>query len=131
MALLGALTFGWVAPLAAVAIALITRLEMTRWSLICGLEAGMQVAAALKRSILSRFGVSLGLAAAVSIGLAVPIFVRHTMWVAGLGYFPPGFLALCAIFLAIVLRAGARLPAYRLALLAGTILLIYLQVQRR
>ena len=131
MAIIGALTFGWIAPAAAVAIALITRLEMTRWSLICGLESGMQVASALKRSILSRFGVSLGLAAAVSIGLAVPIFVRSSVQVAAFEFAPPIFLVLSAIFLMIVLRAGARLPAHRLALVAGTLLLILWQVQRR
>lgn len=130
MAIIGALTFGWVAPVAAVLIALVTRLEMTRWSLICGLEAGMNVAGALKRSVLSRFGVSLGFAAAVSVGLAVPIFVRRSLEVAGFGVFSPFLLGLCAIFLAIVLRAGARLPAYRLALVAGTLLLILWQVQR-
>jgi hypothetical protein len=90
----------------------------------------MQVAAVLKRSVLSRFGVSLGLAAAVAVGLAVPVFARTAMQLPGLGLNPPVFLGLSAIFLVIVLRAGARLPAYRLALVAGAFLLILWQVQR-
>jgi len=130
-AIVGSLELGWVVPVAAVVVAFVVRLEMTRWALACGLESGMQVATVLKRSVLSRFGTSLGIAAAAAVGLAVPVFARTTMQVGSLNLFPPVFLALCAIFLVIVLRAGARLPAHRLALVAGAFLLILWQVQRR
>ncbi len=129
-AILGSLVLGWVVPVAAVLVALLVRLEMTRWALACGLESGMQVAAVLKRSVLSRFGTSLGFAAAVAVGLAVPVFARSTMEVAGLDLFPPVVVALSALFLVIVLRAGSRLPAHRLALVAGAFLLILLRVLR-
>ena len=129
-AIVGALTLGWVVPVAAVCVALVVRLEMTRWALACGLESGMQVASVLKRSVLSRFGVSLGLAAAVAVGLAVAVFARATMQLPALHLRPSVFLGVSGIFLVIVLRAGARLPAYRLALVAGAFLLILWQVQR-
>jgi PTS system mannose-specific IID component len=123
-ALLGILVFGWVAPLVAVLVALIVRLEMTRWSLICGLESGMQVAGALKRSILTRFGTSLGAAAAVAIGFGVPFFARAGMQLRGFDLSPLTFLGVGGVFLVIVLRAGARLPAYRVALVAGALFLV-------
>lgn len=129
-AILGALARGWMVPVGAVGLALLVRLEMTRWALACGLESGMQVATVLKRSILSRFGVGLGIAAAAAVGLAIPVFTRTTMHIRSLDLTPAAFLALAAIFLVIVLRAGARLPSYRLALVAGVILLILRQVQR-
>jgi mannose/fructose/N-acetylgalactosamine-specific phosphotransferase system component IID len=128
VAIIGALALGWMVPVAAVCIALVVRLEMTRWALSCGLESGMQVAAVLKRSVLSRFGVSLGLAAAVAVGLAVPVFARTTMQLSALALNPPVFAALSAIFLVMVLRAGARLPAYRLALVAGALLVVLSKV---
>jgi mannose/fructose/N-acetylgalactosamine-specific phosphotransferase system component IID len=130
-AILGSLALGWVVPIAAVAIALVVRLEMTRWALTRGLESGMQVSTVLKRSILSRFGVSLGMAAAVAVGLAVPIFARSTMQIGDLELSPLPFVVISAIFLGIVLRAGARLSAHRVALVAGSLLLILWQVQRR
>ncbi|HET7041615.1 MAG TPA: PTS system mannose/fructose/sorbose family transporter subunit IID, partial [Gemmatimonadales bacterium] len=118
-ALLGALYVGWLAPVLAVAVALVVRLEMTRWALICGLESGMQVAGALKRSVLSRHGTALGLAAAAAVGVAAPFFARETLRIGHLRALPALTLFLALIFLLIVLRAGARLPAYRLALLLG------------
>lgn len=133
IAILGSLEFGWVAPLLAVAVALVVRVEMTRWALACGLESGMQVASVLKRSILSRFGTSLGIAAAVSVGLAVPVFARTSLalqqWAPAA--LPLLFLLPCGIFLVIVLRAGARLPAYRLALVAGAFVLILWRLKTR
>lgn len=130
-ALLGSFALGWAAPLAAVAIALVVRLEMTRWALACGLESGMSVAVVLKRSVLSRFGTSLGIAAAVAVGLAVPVFARGTLAIPGAAFSPSAFVAVSAIFLAVVLRAGARLPSHRVALVAGALFLILWQVQRR
>ena len=131
VAILGSLALGWMIPVAVVLIALLVRLEMTRWALACGLESGMQVAAVLKRSVLSRFGTSLGVAAAVAVGLAVPVFARSTIRVTGLEVPPMAVLGLSALFLVIVLRAGARLPAHRLALVAGAFVLILWQVGLR
>ncbi|MBW8772541.1 MAG: PTS system mannose/fructose/sorbose family transporter subunit IID [Gemmatimonadetes bacterium] len=131
VAIIGALVLGWIVPVAAVGLAFVVRLEMTRWALACGLESGMSVAAVLKRSVLSRFGVSLGLAAAVAVGLAVPVFARATMQLPALHLVAPALILGSALCLVVVLRAGARLPSYRLALVAGALLLILWQVQRR
>lgn len=124
IALVGTLVLGWwVAPVV-VLVALTVRLEMTRWALIRGLESGMQVAGALKRSILSRYGTALGYAAAAAVGFGGAFFTRHALRSPAIDAAWFVFLPFTAIFLLIVLRAGARLPAYRAALLFGGLYLI-------
>lgn len=123
-ALLAALFVGWPAALAAVVMAGVVRLEMTRWALLRGLGAGMQVAGALKRSILSRYQATLGFSAALAVGVGAAFFAFGTSRIGGLSM-RPAFLALGALCsLALVLRAGARLPAYRLGLILGLLVIL-------
>ena len=123
-ALLAALFVGWPAALAAVLMALVVRLEMTRWALLRGLGAGMQVAGALKRSILTRHQLTLGYAAAFAVGVAGAFFAFGTSRIAALAVRPSFLAPLAFLFLVIVLRAGARLPAYRLGLLLGLLVVL-------
>jgi mannose/fructose/N-acetylgalactosamine-specific phosphotransferase system component IID len=130
LALVGGGLYGWVMPALAVLIATVVRLEVTRWALTRGLESGMRVAAVLKDCTLSRISRPMSVAAAGAVGIATTFVVRG----AAVRVAPevPAWLVLvgAAISLATVLKGGARLPAYRLALLAGGLALILTEVVR-
>ncbi len=126
IALAGTMLVGWPVAIGVVVVAVVVRLEMTRWALIRGLQSGMLVAGALKRSILSRFGTALGYGAAVAVGFGAAFFVRVVTRDPRLDAEPRIFLGCTLVFLTIVLRAGARLPAYRAALLFGVFYMLFL-----
>ena len=130
LALIGGGIGGWPVPVAAVAVALVVRLEVTRWALVRGLESGMRVAAVLKDCALSRLSRPMGVAAAVAVGVAAPFVARGAA--ARIAPGVPAWLVLVGggVALAAVLKGGARLPAYRLALLAGGLALLLTQVAR-
>jgi mannose PTS system EIID component len=128
VAVVGAGVVGWAMPVLAVILAGALRWEVTRWSLRRGLESGMRVATVLKDCTLSRISTSVGLAAAAGTGLAAAFVARGAV-----ARMAPGvslWLVLVggALGLAVVLKAGARLPAYRLALVASGLALILWQV---
>lgn len=129
-ALVGAGLLGWALPVLAVIIAGALRWEVTRWSLHRGLETGMRVATVLKDCTLSRVSTTVGVTAAAASGVAAAFVARGATARIAVGV-PPWMAAAAAVVaLVVVLRAGARLPAYRLALVAGTLALILHQVVR-
>ena len=130
LALVGGGLVGWVAPAVAVLIATVVRLEVTRWALTRGLESGMRVATVLKDCTLSRISRPMAVAAAGAVGMATTFVARGA---AGrIAPEVPAWLVLVGggLALAAVLKGGARLPAYRLALLAGGLALILTEVAR-
>jgi PTS system mannose-specific IID component len=127
VAVIGGGLWGWWMPLVAVALAAVLRWEVTRWSLKRGLEHGMRVAAVLKDCTLSRIGAPAGLFAAGAIGLAATFVARGSLARIAPGLQGRYVMLLAAIGLIIVLRAGARLPAYRLALVGGSLVLLLFQ----
>ncbi|HVX88927.1 MAG TPA: PTS system mannose/fructose/sorbose family transporter subunit IID [Gemmatimonadales bacterium] len=130
LALIGGGLYGWTVPLVAVLIALVVRLEVTRWALTRGLGAGMRVAQVLKECALSRLSRPLSVAAAGAVGAATMFVGRGAA--ARVAPEVPAWLVLVGggVALAAVLKGGARLPAYRLALLAGGLALILTEVVR-
>ena len=130
IALVGGGLGGWAMPVLAVVLACALRWEVTRWSLTRGLETGMRVATVLKDCTLSRISNSVGLAAAAATGLAATFVARGALARVAPDVTPWLVLATGAVGLLVVLKAGARLPAYRLALVAGGLALILSQVVR-
>lgn len=130
VALVGGGVVGWALPAVAVLLATVMRIEVTRWSLIRGLGSGMRVAAVLKDCLLSRISRPVSVAAAGAVGVATTFVARGAA--ARVAPAVPSWLVLVggAVALAAVLQGGARLPAYRLALLAGGLALILTQVVR-
>lgn len=130
VALIGGGLLGWWMPLVAVALTAALRWEVTRWSLRRGLQHGMRVATVLKDCTLNRVGTAANRTATIAIGLAATFVARGALArtapeVQGRFVMLTGVLAL-----GIVLRAGARLPAYRLALVGGAVLLLFSLVVR-
>jgi hypothetical protein len=108
----------------------VVRLEVTRWALTRGLESGMRVAAVLKDCVLSRISRPMSVAAAGAVGVATTFVARGAA--ARIAPEVPAWLVLVGggLALAVVLKGGARLPAYRLALLAGGLALILIEAVR-
>jgi mannose/fructose/N-acetylgalactosamine-specific phosphotransferase system component IID len=130
IALVGGGLWGWALPVLAVVLAGALRWEVTRWSLKRGLESGMRVATVLKDCTLSRISTSAGITAAAATGLAATFVARGALARVAPVVEPWMVLAAGAVGLLVVLKAGARLPAYRLALVAGGLALLLSQVIR-
>lgn len=128
VAVVGAGLVGWAAPLLAVVLAGALRWEVTRWSLRRGLESGMRVAAVLRDCTLSRVSTSVGLTAAAATGVASMFVARGAVVRVAPGVALWLVLMSGAVALVVVLKAGARLPAYRLALVASGLALLFWRV---
>lgn len=125
LALIGGGLWGWWLPLVAVGLTAALRWEVTRWSLRRGLQHGMKVATVLKDCTLARVGTAANRTAAVAIGLAATFVARGALARTAPEVQGRYVMLAAAVGLVLVLRGGARLPAYRLAVIAGlfTILL--------
>ena len=128
VAVIGAGLAGWALPVLAVVLASALRWEVTRWSLRRGLESGMRVATVLKDCMLSRIATAVGITAAAATGLAATFVARGAVARVAPDLAAWPVLLGGAVGLAVVLKAGARLPAHRLALVAGGLALILWQM---